>query len=837
MKQMILCLAVIGLFACKTTQTTAQQEPAKPATTQPTAEKKPDEKKSNGKIKPYKEVITKDAITDEGFFTVHKVNGNYYFEISKDLLEKEILVVSRISGFVKNLNFGGAGTESRPEQVIRWQVKDDKVLLRSVSYSSVANPEDPIYMSVKNNNFEPIIMAFDIAAYGKDSSTVVFEVSPLFTTDVEMIGPLTDQQRKSFAIKNLDKSRSYINEIKSFPQNVEVRHVLTFNGDKLPDNQVTGTLSVEMTQSFVLLPEKPMQPRYYDDRVGYFSVQHTNYSLDEQKAAQEKFITRWRLEPKDPAAYARGELVEPIKPIVYYIDPATPEKWRPYIKQGIEDWQVAFEAAGFKNAILAKDPPSKAEDPDWSPEDVRYSVVRYISTDIQNAQGPHVHDPRTGEILESDIMWYHNVMNLLRNWFLIQTAAVNPDARKAKFSDELMGTLIRFVSSHEVGHTMGLPHNMGSSPAYPVDSLRKPGFVQRMGVAPSIMDYARFNYVAQPGDKDVGLFPKIGPYDLWAIQYGYKLIPDAKTPDAEKATLNNWIKAHADNPLYRYGRQQGRVVDPSAQTEDIGDDAMKASELGIANLKYILPNLIAWTKEDGKDYEDLQELYGQVIGQYRRYMGHVSNNVGGVYSYPKTYDQQGVVFTPVPKEKQQRAVAFLNAQLFNTPTWMLNKDILQRIEVSGVMDQIRGAQVSTLNTLFEGEGLKRMIEAETLLGASKVYTMSNLYADTKNGIFSELKTGAAIDPFRRNLQRAYVDKMEEWMRNKDDRYDQTDIKAVTRATLENLKSEINSSLARQKDAMSRSHLKDLVVRIEDALKPVPIAAAAAPSAAAGGGRQ
>ena len=420
------------------------------------AQEEEESKNGNGKKeKGYEDIITEEAVTDDGLFTVHKVDDKYYFEIEKDLLQREILVVSRISGHVKGLNFGGAGMKSRPQQVIRWEQQDDHLLLRAVSYNSVASFEDPIYKSVRNNNFEPIIERFKVEAMNADSTGMVIDVSKFFTSDVPMLGPLSESQQKRFKIKGLDSGRSFIKHANAYPENVEVRHVLTYKGDKLPDNQLTQTLSIEMNQSFIKLPEEPWRPRYYDDRIGYFSLRQIDYSLDEQKAASKRFITRWRLDPVDMEAYKRGELVAPKKPIVYYIDPATPEKWRPYLKQGVEDWQSAFEAAGFKNAIIAKDPPSQEEDPEWSPEDVRYSVIRYVSTDIQNAMGPHVHDPRTGEILESDIIWYHNVMNLLRNWFLIQTAAVNPAARAVKFEDELMGQLIRFVSAHEVGHTLG----------------------------------------------------------------------------------------------------------------------------------------------------------------------------------------------------------------------------------------------------------------------------------------------------------------------------------------------------------------------------------------------
>lgn len=812
-------LLFTGLFLCMLTPANAQfWKKKKPAPAPPPTPAAPAEKKNDSKIKPYKDIITKDAVTSRGMITTHKVKDKNYFELSNRILNREILITSRISGFVKNLNFGGAGVESRPQQVIRWQKKDDKILLRSVSYNSIANFDDPIYESVRNNNFEPVIMVFDIVAYNQDTSAYVIDIEPLFNTDVDMIGALDKNQKKNFEIKGIDSKRSFIQEMRSFPENIIVRHVLTYTGSNLPDNQLTGTLSVEMTQNMAVLPEKPMMPRLYDARVSYFSIQQTDYSSDDQKASNRRLITRWRLEPKpeDMDKYFRGELVEPVKPIIYYIDPATPEKWRPYLMQGVNDWKVAFEKAGFKNAIMAKLPPSKEEDPDWSPEDVRYSVIRHVSTDIQNAMGPHVHDPRTGEILEADIIWYHNVMNLLRTWFFTQTAAINPEARSPKFRDEIMGRLIRFVSAHEVGHTLGLPHNMGSSAAYPVDSLRSPHFTKRMGTAPSIMDYARFNYVAQPEDGDVGLMPDIGPYDIWSIEYGYRLIKDIKSPEDERPVINEWIKAKAHDPVYRFGRQRGIPTDPSAQTEDLGDNSMKASEYGIKNLKRIVPNLVDWTGEATKNFDELREFYNAMVAQYNRYLGHVVANIGGVHENYRSYDEKSIVYIHTDKSRQKAALEFLDEYLFTTPLWLGDKEVLHRIEESGFTERIRGMQERTLSSIFSKDRLLRMQENEALNGKS-AFTLAELFSMLNQSVCKEFFTNKATDVYRRNLHRTYIDQLGQILTNSDKTLSASDVKALARASLKEIDNKLRTYQIA--DAASSNHRNDLRERIAALLDP------------------
>ncbi|MHA7058647.1 zinc-dependent metalloprotease [Aquimarina sp. M1] len=820
----LLLVFTITLSSCSSLQNKKEKQPATTAAKKPAKDKNP--------IKTYSEVITEKAKSDPGLFTVHNIENTYYYEIPDSLFNREMLMVTRIAKTATGIGFGGGKQNT---QVLRWQKKNKQVLLRVVSYQVYAADSLPIHEAVVNSNFEPVLFSFPIKAFHKDSinNATVIEVTDLFKKDVKALG-FPASRRKRYKITRLDANLSYIDSIRSYPLNIETRHVKTYNAGEPPSNASTGTISLEMSNSMILLPETPMKRRYFDQRVGWFARGQTDYGLEAQESKTIRYLDKWRLEVRDEdiEKFKRGELVVPKKQIVYYIDRATPKKWRKYIKQGIEDWQVAFEEAGFKEAIIAKDPPTKEEDPDWSPEDARYSVVRYLASPIPNANGPHVSDPRSGEILESDINWYHNVMTLLRNWFFVQTAAINPDAQGVAFKDEVMGRLIRFVSSHEVGHTLGLPHNMGSSTAYPVESLRDPEFTKKYGTAPSIMDYARFNYIAQPGDGDVALMPEIGIYDKHAIRWGYRPILGT-TAEEEKKTLDSWILKHADDPKYRFGRQQFGVIDPSSQTEDLGDDAVKASTYGIANLKRIVPNLIQWTAEDGKNYDDLQTMYGQVLSQYNRYMGHVASNIGGVYEYYKTYDQEGAVYTHVTKENQKRAMKFIQNQLFTTPDWLLDDTIFNKIEFAGSVERVRGFQTRTLNNLLDQGRMARLIENEAI-NKKDAYTLIDMMTELRSGLWSELRKGASIDVYRRNLQRAYIERLEflmtkeqtpipanirRFVRRTNVNVSQSDIRPIVRAELKNLQRDIRNALGRTSDRMTRYHLQDALERVSLILEP------------------
>ena len=775
------------------------------------------------KEKTFEEIITKDAITDKGLFNVHKVKDKYYYEIHDSLIGRDMLMVTRIVKMATELPHS---RHKMSEQVLKWEKFDNNIFLKQASYSKFANDSLPISIAVSNSNYEPIISNFKIAAKNKEHNSYLIDVTNLYKSDVKIFG-FPQSSRKGFKITSLDSKLSFIESIRSFPLNIETKHIKTYKSS----NSRNGQISMLLNNSMVLLPKEPMKRRYFDQRVGWITNSQIDFGIDNQEAETVRYIQRWRLEIKDEdiEKFKNGELVEPKKPIIYYIDPATPVKWRKYLKQGVEDWQVAFEAAGFKNAILAKDPPSKEEDPDWSPEDVRYSVIRYLASATLNANGPRVSDPRSGEIIESDINWYHNVMKLLRNWFFVQTSAVNENVRSTEFDNETMGRAIRFVSAHEVGHTIGLPHNWASSNAYPVDSLRSKTFTKKYGIAPSIMDYARFNYIAQPGDEGVSLVIDIGPYDKYSTMWGYKPILNSSAED-EKEILNNWITEKANDPMFRFGTSG---IDPSVQTEDLGDDAIKASEYGIANLKRIMPKLIEWTTKDGETYDELGYMYRQILSQFGRYMGHVSNNIGGVYQHFKTADQEGAVYTHVNKSYQQDCMDFLHSQLFQTPTWMINKDILNKIEFAGVVNRIRSTQSRSLNRILDFGRMARLIENEAINGKN-AYSLTSMMTDLRKGIFKEVYQNEKIDVFRRNLQFAYLDRISflmtneqgstpSWARNyvTSVKVSQSDIRTVATSQLIQLSKDLKK-YKKKSDEMSSMHIEMVKNKVTNILNGKPI---------------
>jgi hypothetical protein len=570
--------------------------------------------------------------------------------------------------------------------------------------------------------------------------------------------------------------------------------------------------------SMVLLPEKPMQARLFDDRVGYFSTSKIDYGQDEHRAPQRRYITRWRLEKKDPKA----ELSEPVKPIVYWIDPATPTKWVPYLKKGVESWQPAFEAAGFKNAIVAKDAPKPEEDPDWSPEDARYSVIRWLPSTIENASGPHIHDPRSGEILETDIQFYHNVMNLARNWYFVQAGALDPRASTLPLPDDLMGRLVEYVAAHEVGHTLGFQHNMKASSMYPAARVRDAKWVKENGHTPTLMDYSRFNYVAQPEDKIAAddLVPKIGPYDRWATMWGYKPIPGAATPEAEKKTLDEWARQQDATPWLRFSTEGSAGSDPGELTEAVGDqDAVASTTLGLKNLERVAAMLVsATTTRPGEPFSDLEEVYGRLLGQWTLEMNHVAAIVGGYNSQQRHIGQTGVRFQLIPRARQEGAVKFLVDHAFKAPAWALNADVLRRIEPVGVLDRIEAGQTRVLNSLLSSARVLRLVEQDALDGAA-AYSPLEFLADVRKGVWSEISgvMPSRIDAYRRNLQRAYVDTLSNRINGSQAQSDDT--RAFFRGELKALNNDLAVALPRQTDRATQLHIEDIRTQIARALDP------------------
>ena len=567
-----------------------------------------------------------------------------------------------------------------------------------------------------------------------------------------------------------------------------------------------------------------MKPRLFDQRVGWFTQKQYDYSSEELKSDQKTFIRKWRLEPKDMEAYKRGELVEPIKQIVYYLDPATPEKLRKHIKKGVENWQKPFEQAGFKNAIICKDAPTKEQDPDFSPEDIRYSVIRYVASTTRNALGPSVSDPRTGEIIESDIIWYHNHLKSYRNRFLVETAASNPKARTLETSEEDIGEMMEMVISHEVGHALGFPHNMGASSSYEVEDYRNAEFTKTQGISATIMDYARFNYIAQPEDKGVRYIRKMGPYDDYAVNWGYRILPNSAKPEDEVTTLNQWIEAKAGDLRFRFGNQ-GTTFDPSSQTEDIGNDPVRAGNYAMKNLKVVAKNLADWTSKKTNNYDDLIEVNDELLTAWFRYVGHVVTSVGGYYERYSKPNQQVASYIVVPKVKQQMAMKWLLDHAFSDVAWLINKEVVTH-QMMGYNEKIRVLQVSHLNDLLSFETLARLDNSSH--SEANYYKSVEFCKDLRVGLWSELASGAKPEVFRRNLQKAYIERMkyllnEQMVPSQTNReyysVAQSDVRSTVRGELKALLASINLAKIKFKDTETIYHLEDCIDRIQTILYP------------------
>ena len=802
-----------------------------PQTTTPTPPRRP---------RPYAQVVTDRARTDRGGITVHRVDDRWLLEVPDSLVRRDFLFVTRMAGVPSGLTgFTFAGT-SVEERLVRWERQPDRLLLRVIQTEAYADDSLPIARSVVSNNVGAILAAFPIMAFTTDSASTVVDVTDFFAGDTPGISGLTAAQRRQFQVRRLDPARSFVSAVRSFPANLEIRHTQTFDAAEPPGDASSGTITLEMRQSVVLLPKEPMRPRYADDRVGFFSVSRVNYGLDEQKAATQRFIRRWRLEPKDPAAYARGEFVEPVKPIVYYIDPATPARWRPYVRSGIESWSRVFEAAGFRNAVQAKDAPTPAEDPEWDPEDIRYSVVRWTASLVRNAVGPSTSDPRTGEIIESDINWYHNHMRSYRNRLLTETGAANPSARTLDIPESLMGETMHQVIAHEVGHALGLPHNMVASSSYPVDSLRSRTFTSVYGVSPSIMDYARQNYVAQPGD---GLAPKdfirrLGPFDRFVINWGYRVLPVA-TPEAERPILNRLLTEQTGPMPYRYLSEFLTGIDARSQTEDIGDDPLRASAYAVANMRRMLPNLVAWTTKPGEDYDELAELYGEALANWGRYMNHVVALIGSVTVDAKTADQPGVVYAVVPRARQEAALRFIADEVFRTPSWLAPDAVLSRIGPQPPNATLTGVQGAIVNQMLDVRRLARLALAESAFPTG-AYPASSYLSDLRGALWGG---GLTPDANRRALQRLHLQRLAAliappappaagqggpggggqnpnaptppFLLQPD--VPRSDLPALARGELRAIRAQARAAATAAPNAMARAHWADVVDRVDTAL--------------------
>lgn len=787
-----------------------------------------------GELKKYEEVITEKAKTQKGVFTVHRIEDKVYFEIPDKAYGKYMLWMSEVAKAPAGVGWGGLALGNK---VVRWERRGNKVFLWGASFAKRADGE-AVLRAVESADHASIYMSFNVETENKAKEAVI-NATALYTTDVADLSV-----KAAGGGGGIDQNRSYIDDIKSFPTNIETRSLLTFTGGGggfgLPgkfggagggNKSATALVHYSLT----LLPDKPMQGRFFDPRVGYFTRSFEDYSTNKAWMSKKQYIARFRLEKKNP----NDMISEPVKPIVFYLSREIPEKWRPYMKKGVEDWKPAFEQAGFKNAIICKNAPSREEDPNWDPEDARYSVIRWVADPFQNAMGPHVHDPRSGEVISAHIIFWHGIQKLVQQWYFVQCAASDPRARQLPLPDDLTGELMRYVAAHEVGHTLGLRHNHRASSAYTIEQLRDPKFCQKNGTVASIMAYGRFNYVAQPEDKVKWFIPKIGPYDRFAIEWGYKGIAGAKSAEAERSELDKWAARQIDDPWLRFGGEDGpATVDPTVKTENIGLDSLQATALGLKNLERVLDILIPATTKLGEDFDLLKETYAALMAHRRNWLNAVALNVGGVVE-SRTLGGRGTEsFTRVSKEKQQEAVKFLIEHGFTAPKKLLQPAIVNRIKYVGVADDLMAQQRTLLTSLLSGARFRRMLDAE-VLAPDQSYSALQFLSDVQDGVWSELKmTQPAVDAIRRNLQRSYLEHLKGQLSDKGDGGPAripfpdaedlsafnnstrgTDFRAVARAVLQELLTQIDAAINRSQDLMTRVHLRDCRREVDLILNP------------------
>lgn len=781
-----------------------------------TPEKKADSTSTQPKgMQAYNKVITDKAKNKSGLFMVSQVDTKYYFQIPDSLFNRYMLVVTRYLSTPEGM--GTFGGEKANEQTIYFEKgSNNTVFLRSLQYrQDVRSADSMLAKALAGSNENPIVAAFPIKTTNPDNGNVVIDVTDVFKKDNAMFA-IESKEKTEKKLTSLADDKSFIEAIDSYPINIEVKTTKTYTSSTAS----SGTITLRLNTSIVLLPKTPMRKRFFDERVGYFANKYVLFDDDEQSAQKKFIVQRYRLEPKDKdiKKYLRGELVEPKQQIVYYIDPATPKKWRPYLIAGINDWQKAFEAAGFKNAIVGKEWPE--DDKTMSLEDARYSVVRYLASETPNAYGPRISDPRSGEIMESHVGWYHNVMKLVQRWYMIQAGPLDVRARKMHLDDELMGQLIRFVSSHEIGHTIGLRHNMGASSATPVEKLRDKKWVEENGHTVSIMDYARFNYVAQPEDNisPKGIYPRIGAYDKWAVKWGYTYYPNAKDEFEEEKTL---AKLTTDsltaNPKLWFGGE-GKDEDPRSQSEDLGDDSVKASDYGIKNLKRVVPNLIQWTYQPNDAYDNLSDMHKAVVSQYSRYLYHVLKNIGNNYVTKRTVDEKGaVVYQPIPKAKVKAAVDYVGRQLFVAPLWMYPKEIEQLIPLK-TADQIADQQNQVLNMLLSS-GMLYNINLKSIQFEGS-YTVPEFLDDLQQTVWVKFSGDEKQDFYRRSLQRGYVEKLGMLLLPKElepgkaaNAAQRSDVRLYGKQHLLKLKTDV-AKLMNGTSGLSKDHFESILIEID-----------------------